>query len=60
MQEKRQRPAQPLARQTEAVSLRQHTWPIVGLGVLTLLLFGAVLFRGDTRVLGNQTTDLYA
>ena len=34
--------------------------PIVGLGVLTLLLFGAVLFRWDTRILGNQTTDLYA
>jgi hypothetical protein len=34
--------------------------PIVGFGVLTLLLFGTVLFRWDTRILGNQTTDLYA
>jgi hypothetical protein len=28
--------------------------------VLTLLMFGAVLFRGDTRVLGHQATDLHA
>src|SRR6266446_1031893 len=60
MQEKRRRPAQQLARRTETVKLSQYTWPIVGFGLLTLLLFGTVLFRGDTRVLGNQTTDLYA
>jgi hypothetical protein len=60
MPEKGQRPAQKLLRRTEAATLSRHTWPIVGFGLLTLLLFGAVLFRWDTRVLGNQTTDLYA
>src|SRR6266498_1095883 len=59
-QEKRRRPAQQLASHRATVRLRQHTWPIVGFGLLTLLLFGSVLFRGDTRVMGNQTTDLYA
>ena len=60
MQEKRRGPAQQRARRTEAVRLIQHKWPIAGLGLLTLMLSSAALFRGDTRVLGNQTTDLYA
>ena len=45
---------------TEAASLVWRVLPIVGFVVLTLLMFGAVLFRGDTRVLGHQATDLYA
>jgi hypothetical protein len=60
MAEQRRRPALPLARWTAVGRLSQHAWPIVGFGLVTLLLFGAVLFRGDTRVLGHQTTDLYA
>src|SRR5262245_1152624 len=60
MQEKRRRPTQRLASRTEGRRLRQQPLLIVRFGVLTLLLFGAVLFSADTRVVGNQITDLSA
>jgi hypothetical protein len=58
MQEQRRRATQHTARQTAAASRRRHALPIVGFGLLTLLLFSTVLFGGGTRVLGHQQTDL--
>jgi hypothetical protein len=45
---------------TEAAHPGWRVLPIMGFVVLTLLLLGAVLFGGDTRVLGHQATDVYA
>lgn len=60
MPERRRQPARQRVMKTEAVSPGWRGLPIVGFVLLTLLRFGAVLFREDTRVLGHQATDLYA
>lgn len=57
MQKTRQGTAQQTARRT-AVRPRRHALPLLGFGTVTLLLFGSVLFGGETRVLGHQTTDM--
>jgi len=41
-------------------SLRQHALVFGGFALLTLLMFGDLLFSGGTTVLGNRGTDLYS
>src|SRR5262249_17134501 len=59
MKQKRRGPAQKMVGRTEAARSSWRGRPIMGFVVVTLLVFGGVLCRVDTRVLGNQATDLH-